>query len=69
MTRQKKIERDAYIEAVMWAIILKQSYFDYWLDYWAFYTCAQTCQCSIHKVKQIFFKKIYPTQKLRDLEY
>lgn len=68
MTRQKKIERDAYIEAVMWSIIYKRP-FDYWLDGWAFYTCAWTCQCSVHKVKKIFFEKIYPTQEYKNLEY
>ena len=69
MTRQKKIEKDMYIEAILWSMIKEIQAFDYWLDDWVFYSCSVTCQCSIHKVKQIFFKKIYPTQEFKNFEY
>lgn len=58
MTRQKKIEQEKQIEALIYLFIEKQGAFDWWLDDFLFYQIAFTLNCSVHKVKRIFYKKI-----------
>ena len=58
MTRQKKIEQEKQIEALIYLFIKKQEAFDWWLDDFLFYQIAFTLNCSIHKVKRVFYKKI-----------
>lgn len=60
MTRQKKIERDKQIKALLFLFIMKQGYFDWWLDGdIVFWNVAKTLNCSEHKVKRVFWKDIY----------
>ncbi len=60
MTRQKKIERDKQIKALLFLFIMKQEYFDWWLDGdIVFWNVAKTLNCSEHKVKRVFWKDIY----------
>ena len=58
MTRQKKIEQEKQIEALIYLFIEKQEAFDWWLDKFLFYQIAFTLNCSVHKVKRVFYKKI-----------
>lgn len=58
MTRQKKIEQEKQIEALIYLFIEKQKAFDWWLDNFLFYQIAFTLNCSVHKVKRVFYKKI-----------
>ena len=58
MTRQKKIEQEKQIEALIYLSIEKQEAFDWWLDNFLFYQIAFTLNCSVHKVKRVFYKKI-----------
>ena len=58
MTRQKKIEQEKQIEALIYLFIEKQEAFDWWLDDFLFYQTAFTLNCSVHKVKRVFYKKI-----------
>jgi len=58
MTRQKKIEQEKQIEALIYLFIEKQEAFDWWLDDFLFYQIAFTLNCSVHKVKRVFYKKI-----------
>ena len=58
MTRQKKIEQEKQIEALIYLFIEKQGAFDWWLDNFLFYQIAFTLNCSVHKVKRVFYKKI-----------
>lgn len=58
MTRQKKIEQEKQIEALIYLFIEKQEAFDWWLDNFLFYQIAFTLNCSVHKVKRVFYKKI-----------
>ena len=58
MTKQKKIEQEKQIEALIYLFIEKQEAFDWWLDNFLFYQIAFTLNCSVHKVKRVFYKKI-----------
>ena len=58
MTRQKKIEQEKQIEALIYLFIERQGYFDWWLDDFLFYQIAFTLNCSVRKVKRVFYKKI-----------
>lgn len=58
MTRQKKIEQEKQIEVLIYLFIEKQGAFDWWLDNFLFYQIAFTLNCSVHKVKRVFYKKI-----------
>ena len=58
MTRQKKIEQEKQIEVLIYLFIEKQGAFDWWLDDFLFYQIAFTLNCSVHKVKRVFYKKI-----------
>lgn len=58
MTRQKKIKQEKQIEALIYLFIEKQGTFDWWLDNFLFYQIAFTLNCSVHKVKKVFYKKI-----------
>lgn len=58
MIRQKKIEQEKQIEALIYLFIEKQGAFDWWLDDFLFYQIAFTLNCSVHKVKRVFYKKI-----------
>lgn len=71
MTRKKKIERNAFVEAVLYTTIIKQGYFDDWLDSYLFETVARTCNCSVHLVKKIWYKKIKKENLsfVQDMEY
>lgn len=61
MTREKKIDRDLYIENLIYLFIIKRGAWDYWLEPELFDEVARTVNCSVHKVKRVFFKKILPT--------
>ena len=58
MTRQKKIKQEKQIEDLIYLFIEKQGAFDWWLDNFLFYQIAFTLNCSVHKVKRVFYKKI-----------
>lgn len=58
MTRQKKIEQERQIEAFIYLFIETRGVFDWWLDSSLFYQVAFTLNCSVHKVKRVFYKKI-----------
>ena len=58
MIRQKKIEQEKQIEALIYLFIAKQEAFDWWLDDFLFYQIAFTLNCSVHKVKRVFYKNI-----------
>lgn len=59
MTRLKKIQQEQYIESLIYLFIEKAGAFNWWLDTWLFEQVASTAQCSVHKVKKVFYKKIY----------
>ena len=58
MTREKKINQYNYIKSLIYLFIIKQGYFDWWLDSSLFEGVARTANCSIHKVKRVFYKDI-----------
>ena len=58
MTKQKKIEQEKQIEAFIYLFIETRGFFDWWLDSFLFYQVASTLNCSVHKVKRVFYKKI-----------
>lgn len=58
MTREKKINRDNYIRSLIYLFIVRQQAFDWWLEPWFFEDVARTANCSIHRVKRIFYKEI-----------
>ena len=58
MTRLKKIDRDKYIESLIYLFIIKRGAWDWWLEPELFIDVARTVNCSVHKVKKIFYKKI-----------
>lgn len=58
MTREKKIEREIYIENLIYLFIIKQGAFDWWLEPWLFEDVARTANCSVHLVKKVFYKNI-----------
>ena len=66
MTRKKKIELEKKIEQYIYLFIIKQQYFDYRLDSFLFANIAKTLGCSIHKVKKVFFKQLYPDLDFRE---
>lgn len=65
MTRQKKIQKETEIECFIYLFIMRAGAFDHWLDYYLFQQVAYSCQCSLHLVKKIFFKKLFPNEKFR----
>lgn len=72
MTRGKKIEQCNYIKALIFMLIRKQGYFDYWIDRDVLFTnVALAINCSVHLVKRIFFKDIYINYKgfIQNFEY
>lgn len=58
MTREKKIKQDKYIESLIYLFIIQREAFDWWLEPELFEQVARTVNCSVHKVKRIFYKKI-----------
>lgn len=60
MTREKKINRDNYIRGLIYCFIVHEQAFDWWLnsDSYLFEQVARTANCSVHKVKRIFYKDI-----------
>ena len=58
MTRQKKIERDKQIKTLLFLYIQDQGYF-YWHKNFLFLNVARALNCSIHKVKRVFWKDVY----------
>ena len=58
MTREKKINQYNYIKSLIYLFIIKQGSFDWWLEPYFFENIARTANCSIHKVKRIFYKDI-----------
>ena len=58
MTREKKINQYNYIKSLIYLFIIKQGYFDWWIDSSLFENVARTANCSIHKVKRVFYKDI-----------
>ena len=72
MTRLKKEEQYIQIKSLIFLVIRKQGYFDYWLDgNILFSNIAKSMNCSIHLVKRIFFKDIYVYHKsfIENFEY
>lgn len=73
MTRQKKIEQEKQIESLIYLFIQKQEIFDYWLDGFLFFDVARTLNCSVHKVKKVFWKNLLVDKNfrlwLRNFEY
>lgn len=72
MTRQKKEEQYTQIKSLIFLLIRKQGYFDYWLDGDdLFFNIAKSMDCSIHLVRKIFFKDIYIYHKgfIENFEY
>ena len=60
MTREKKIERETYIESLIYLFIIQQGAFDWWLEPWFFEDVARTANCSVHVVKRVFYKQLLP---------
>ena len=58
MTREKKIKQNQYIQSLIYLFIIQKGAFDWWLEPEFFEQVARTANCSIHKVKKIFYKKI-----------
>ena len=73
MTREKKIFRDKEIENYFYLFITKQQAWDYWLEPYLFYQIAYTINCSVHKVKRVFYKVLLPNPDfkawLQNFEY
>lgn len=64
MNKQKRLEKTALIKSLLFLFIEKQGYFDYWLDGDVLFAqVARTADCSVHKVKRVFFKDIYLNNK------
>ena len=66
MTKQKKIEQEKQIEALIYLFIQQRGYFNEWEDENIFFLIAVTLQCSSHKVKKVFWKNLYPNKKFRE---
>ena len=58
MTREKKINQHDYIKSLIYLFIIKQGVFDWWLEPYLFESVARTANCSVHKVKRVFYKDI-----------
>lgn len=58
MNRLKKIEQDKYIKSLLYLFILQRGAFNWWLEPWLFEQVAKTVNCSVHKVKKVFFKDL-----------
>jgi hypothetical protein len=58
MTREKKINQYNYIKSLIYLFIIKQGAFDWWLESYLFENIARTANCSVHKVKRVFYKDI-----------
>ena len=58
MTREKRIRQDKYIESLIYLFIIQRRAFDWWLEPDLFEQVARTANCSVHKVKKVFYKKI-----------
>lgn len=58
MTREKKINQSNYIKSLIYLFIIKQGCFDWWLEPYLFENVARTVNCSVHKVKRVFYKDI-----------
>lgn len=58
MTREKKIKQNLYIQSLIYLFIIQRGCFDWWLEPDFFEQVAKTAQCSVHKVKRVFYKKI-----------
>lgn len=58
MTREKKINQYNYIKSLIYLFIIKQGTFDWWLEPYLFDDVARTANCSVHKVKRVFYKDI-----------
>lgn len=58
MTREKKINQYNYIKSLIYLFIIKQGAFDWWLEPYLFEDVARTVNCSVHKVKRVFYKDI-----------
>lgn len=58
MTREKKINQYNYIKSLIYLFIIKQGYFDWWIGSSLFENVARTANCSVHKVKKVFYKDI-----------
>ena len=64
MNKQKQLEKTNLIKSLLFLFIERQGYFDYWLDGDVLFAqVARTANCSIHKVKRVFFKDIYINHK------
>ena len=64
MNKQKRLEKTALIKSLLFLFIEKQGYFDYWIDGDVLFAqVARTADCSVHKVKKVFFKDIYLNNK------
>ena len=60
MNKQKQLEETALIKSLLFLFIEKQGYFNYWLDGDVLFAqVARTANCSVRKVKRVFFKDIY----------
>ena len=58
MTREKKIKQNIYIKSLIYLFIIQREAFDWWLEPELFEQVARTANCSVHKVKRIFYKQI-----------
>ena len=58
MTKEKRIKQDKYIESLIYLFIIQKKAFDWWLEPELFEQVARTANCSVHKVKRIFYKQI-----------
>lgn len=58
MTREKKIKQNIYIKSLIYLFIIQRKAFDWWLEPELFEQVARTANCSVHKVKRIFYKQI-----------
>ena len=58
MTREKKNQQNQYIQSLIYLFIIQRKAFDWWLEPDLFEQVARTAQCSVHKVKRIFYKQI-----------
>ena len=66
MTRQKKIALEKQIEAYIYLFISQRECFNYWEDYDIFFLIATSLQCSPHRVKKVFWKKLYPLKDFKE---
>lgn len=65
MNKMKKLKQETNIEALFYLFIQQRGYFDYWLDEEVFYEISETVRCSVHKVKRVFWKKLYVDKNFR----